>query len=293
MSMASFETILLTVIDGIATITLNRPEQMNSCTPAMVDELVSAFDLTDADDAVRAVIVTGSGDRAFCAGADISAGPAAFGDAFAPSGEPGRAEEVVRDGGGLVSLRIFASLKPVIGAINGVAAGFGATMPLAMDVRIASVDARFGFVFSRRGLAPEAASSWFLPRIVGISTALEWCYGGGIVSAGSALDRGLVRSLHASEDLMPAAFELARSFIDSSAPVSIALIRQMMWRMLGADHPMEAHRIDSRAIQHLGPTDDAREGVGAFLEKRPSHFSGRVSRDMPAFYPWWNEPEFR
>ena len=243
---------------------------------------------------VGCVIVTGAG-RAFCAGADLAAGGATFD--YAKRGEAARDEAKVndtfRDGGGRVTLRIFNSLKPVIGAINGAAVGIGATMQLPMDIRIASTDARFGFVFNRRGITPEACSSWFLPRLVGISTALEWCYSGRVFPAAEAHERGLVRSIHAPQDLLDAARALAREFVDNTAPVSDALTRQMMWRMMGAAHPMDAHRVDSRAITERGKSADAREGVSSFLEKRPAQFSDQVSSDLPAVWPEWVEPEFR
>jgi enoyl-CoA hydratase/carnithine racemase len=289
-----FETLLFDVADGIATISLNRPEKLNAFTSTMMLDLIAAFDATDADDAVRAVIVTGSG-RAFCAGADLGSGGSTFD--YAARGDVMRDEarvgDIYRDGGGRVTLRIFDSLKPVIAAINGPAVGIGATMLLPMDIRVASTDARIGFVFSRRGITPEAASSWFLPRLVGISTALEWCYSGRIFSAAEAQERGLVRSLHAPADLLSEARALALELTQSSAPVSIALTRQMMWKMLGADHPMEAHKVDSRSIQTRGASADTREGVGAFLEKRPAKFPNTVSADMPDFYPWWPDRPFR
>ena len=200
--------------------------------------------------------------------------------------------EVYRDGGGIVTLRIFNSLKPVIGAINGAAVGIGMTMQLPMDIRMASADARFGFVFARRGITPEAASTWFLSRLVGMQTALEWCFTGRLFNAQEAKDRGLVRSLHAPDELLPAARALAREIADHTAPVSVALTRQMLWRMAGQDHPMKAHRIDSRAIQSRGQSADAREGVSAFLEKRPAVYADKVSADMPGFFPWWDEAAF-
>lgn len=287
------ETILYAAEDGIATITLNRPEKLNAFTSKMRDELIAAFDETDRDDAVRAVIVTGAG-RAFCAGADLSGGGATFD--YAARKVSGREEmrvgEVYRDGGGLVTLRIFRSLKPVIGAINGAAVGIGVTMQLPMDIRLASSAARFGFVFARRGVVPEAASSWFLSRVVGMQAALEWCYTGRVFDAQEALSRGLVRSVHAPEELLPAARMLAREIADNAAPVSVALTRQMIWRMAGAEHPMQAHRIDSRGIQARGASADAREGVSAFLEKRRAVYPDKVSTDMPDFFPWWQEPPF-
>ncbi|MBN3856264.1 crotonase/enoyl-CoA hydratase family protein [Paraburkholderia sp. Ac-20340] len=284
----SFETLRYHVEDGVATITLHRPEKLNAFTATMMQELIAAFDTTDADDAVRCVIVTGSG-RAFCAGADLSSG----GETFDYAKRLGTSVETVhRDGGGRVALRIFRSLKPVIAAVNGPAVGIGMTMQLPMDIRLASSDAKFGFVFGRRGITPEAASSWFLSRVVGISSALEWCYTGRVFTADEALARGLVRSVHAPADLLPAAWALAREIADNVAPVSAAISRQMIWRMAGASHPMEAHRLDSRAIQSRGRSADAAEGVSAFLEKRPAAFPNRVSTDMPDFFDWQSEPPF-
>jgi len=293
MTHPSFETLLYGVEDGIATITLNRPDRLNAFTSRMMADLIAAFDETDSDDGVKAVIVTGAG-RAFCAGADLASGGATFD--FAASADPLRLEArvngVQRDGGGRVTLRIFDSLKPVIAAVNGPAVGIGVTMQLAMDMRMASTTARFGFVFARRGITPEAASSWFLPRLVGVQTALEWCYTGRVFPAQEALDKGLVRSLHEPEDLLPASRALAREIIDNTAPVSVALTRQLIWRMAGADHPMQAHRADSRAIQARGAAADAKEGVSAFLEKRPADYPNRVSRDMPDVWPDWTSPNF-
>ncbi|HEY2659304.1 MAG TPA: crotonase/enoyl-CoA hydratase family protein [Caulobacteraceae bacterium] len=293
MATPKFETLLFDVEDGIATITLNRPDKLNAFTTTMMLDLIAAFDATDADDQVKAVIVTGAG-RGFCAGADLSSGGQTFN--YAARGEAARDEakvgDVYRDGGGRVTLRIFDSLKPVICAVNGPAVGIGVTMQLAMDIRIASTEARFGFVFARRGITPEAASSWFLPRLVGISTALEWSYSGRVFPAAEAKERGLVRSLHAPEDLLPAARAIAREIIDNTAPVSIALTRQMMWRMLGAAHPMEAHKADSRAIQARGQAEDAREGVSSFLEKRSPHYPNHVSSDLPDIWPAWTPPQF-
>ncbi len=293
MTLPTLQTLLYRVDDGIATITLNRPEKLNAFTAQMRDDLVAAFDATDADDAVRAVIITGAG-RAFCAGADLSSGGKTFD--YAARNEAARdaykVGDVYRDGGGITTLRIFKSLKPVIGAINGAAVGIGMTMQLPMDIRLASTDARFGFVFARRGITPEAASSWFLPRLVGMQTALEWCFTGRVFSAQEALDKGLVRSLHAPADLLPAARALAREIAENTAPVSIALTRQMLWHMAGAAHPMAAHRVDSRAIQARGQSADAREGVSAFLEKRQPVYPNTVSADMPGFFPWWDEPAF-
>ena len=294
MSQPTFETLLYDVADGIATITLNRPDRLNAFTPKMMLDMIAAFDATDADDAVKAVIVTGAG-RGFCAGADLGAGGATF-DAGAREAErraAGDTGDVTRDGGGRVSLRIFQSLKPVICAVNGAAVGVGATMQLGMDIRLASTEARFGFVFARRGLALEAASSWFLPRIVGASTALEWCYSGRLFSAAEAKERGLVRSLHAPDALLPAARALAAEFVDNAAPMSMAVTRQLIWRGLAADHPMEAHRADSRSMRLRGASDDAREGIQAFLDKRPAAFPDRVSAGLPELWPEWDEPEYR
>lgn len=284
----TYEEILYEVSDNVATITLHRPDKLNAFTNRMLKEMISAFDAIDADDDVRAVIVTGSG-RAFCAGADLSGG----GETFAKGGSDVSARSgLVRDGGGLVALRIFESTKPVIGAINGAAVGVGVTMTLPMDIRLASDAARFGFVFARRGIVPEAASSWFLPRIVGISRSAEWCYTGRMISPDEAEDAGLVRSVHAPEALIDTARSIAREIADNAAPVSVALTRKMLWRMLGADHPMEAHRVDSRAINVRGASEDAREGVMSFLEKRPPQFLGKVSDGLPDVFPDWDEPIF-
>ena len=293
MPLPTFDTLLYAVDDGIATLTLNRPEKMNAFTAQMRDDLVAAFDATDADDTVRVVIITGAG-RAFCAGADLSSGGKTFDYASQANlaREKYKVGDVYRDGGGVATLRIFKSLKPVIGAINGAAVGIGMTMQLPMDIRMASTDARFGFVFSRRGITPEAASTWFLPKLVGMQTALEWCFTGRVFDAQEALDKGLVRSLHAPADLLPAARTLAREIADNTAPVSVALTRQMLWRMAGAEHPMDAHRIDSRAIQSRGQSADAREGVSSFLEKRTPAYPNKVSTDMPDFFDWGSAPEF-
>ena len=253
----------------------------------MTHELIDAFDLSDADDDVRAVVVTGAG-RAFCAGADLSGG----GDTFDSQSRLTASGNEPRDGGGLVSLRIFRSLKPVIAAVNGPAVGVGVTMTLPMDIRLASTEARFGFVFGRRGIVPEAASSWFLPRVVGISQALEWTYSGRVFPAEEALAGRLVRSLHQPDELLPAARMLAREIADNTAPVSVALTRQMMWRLLGADHPMAAHRADTRAMAIRGRMPDVQEGIGSFFEKRPAVFRDRVSSDLPDVFPDWVEPEF-
>jgi enoyl-CoA hydratase/carnithine racemase len=284
----AFQEILFESGGGIATITLHRPDKLNAFTVRMMYELIEAFHRTDADDGVRAVIVTGAG-RAFCAGADVSGGAQTFD--YESQGTPEIKE--FRDGGGLVSLRIFESTKPVIAAFNGPAVGVGVTMTLPMDVRIASSNARFGFVFARRGIVPEAASSWFLPRIVGISQAAEWCYTGRVFPAEEALAGRLVSRVVPPEALMDTARGIAREIADNTAPVSVKLTRAMLWRMLGADHPMEAHRVDSKAIFERGRSADAIEGVTAFLQKRPASFPMQASTDMPAFYPWWPERPFK
>ncbi len=286
-----YETLLYDATDGILMLTLNRPDKLNAFTNTMAHELIDAFDRADADDATRAIIVTGAG-RGFCAGADLSAGAATF-DHAALGGGRDLDDPSIRDTGGTVTLRIFRSLKPVIAAVNGPAVGIGATMQLAMDMRLASEDARFGFVFARRGIVPEAASSWFLPRIVGLPQALEWCFTGRVFPASEALQGGLVRSVHAPADLLPSARALAREIADNTAPVSVALTRQMLWRMASASGPMAAHRIDSRAIFARGASADAAEGVTSFLEKRQAKYPNRVSADMPAFYPWWEEEGYK
>lgn len=290
-----YETIRYDVSEGIATITLSRPDKLNAFTPGMMSELLHVFDRVDSDDEVHAVIVTGDG-RAFCAGADLSDGPAAFvfeGDIMRPDGSLDYSVDAARDGGGRVTLRIYQCLKPVIAAINGPAVGIGATMTLSMDIRLASENARMGFVFARRGIVPEAASSFFLPRVVGISQALEWCCSGRVFDATEALAGGLVKSLHAPEQLLEAARAIALEIAGNTAPVSIALIRQMMWRGLGMSHPMEAHRIDSRGILSRGRSEDVREGVDAFFTKRRPQFPDRVSTNMPDYFPWWDEPAYQ
>ena len=297
-----FETIATAVDDGIFTLTLNRPDRMNAFTPVMMAEMIAAFDLADNDDAVRAVLVTGAG-RAFCAGADLGAGAATFdyakrgkgSDAGSPIRDDGSVDwdhDGVRDNGGRLTLRIFACKKPVIGAINGAAVGIGATMLLPMDFRLASTDARFGFVFARRGIVPEAASSWFLPRLVGIGQALDWCYSGRVFAADEALAGGLVRSLHQPDDLLGAARAFAHELTAESAPVSIAATRAMLWRMLGTAHPIEAHRLDSRMVWARGGSADAKEGVTSFLEKRAANYTDRVSTDLPHFAPWMDDPTY-
>ena len=287
-----YSQIKLDIADGIATVTLHRPDKMNAFTRTMMAEFIDAIDTTDADDSVRAVVVTGHGDRAFCAGADLT--PDDGGHVFSdPNPVDDLSDERVRDGGGRLTLRLFDSKKPLIGACNGVAVGVGATMQLPFDIRLASDTARFGFVFARRGITPEAASSWFLPRLVGMQTALEWCMTGRIFDAQEALDAGLVRSVHPQAELMDAALGLAREIAENSSPISVAMTRAMLWRLSAEDHPMKAHRIDSRTIYRLSRGADAKEGIASFLEKRPPDFTGKVSQDMPDFYPWWQEPEYK
>ncbi len=283
-----YSEIIYEVADQIATITLNRPAQLNAFTNTMMHELIDAFDQVDADDGVRVVIVTGAG-RGFCAGADLSGG----GDTFKGGGSDVQTKVgVPRDGGGLVSLRIFECTKPVIGAINGAAVGVGVTMTLPMDIRLASEAARFGFVFARRGIVPEACSSWFLPRVVGISQAAEWVYTGRVFGAAEAHSAGLVRSVHPADELIAVARTLATEIAANTSPVSVALSRQMLWRMLGAPHPMDAHRVDSRGIKERGKSADSREGVMSFLEKRAAVFPDTVSAGLPEIFPDWESPEF-
>jgi enoyl-CoA hydratase/carnithine racemase len=290
-----YETIKYEIDNNILTITLNRPDKLNAFTGQMMDELIFAFDSAGKDDEVRVIIVTGEG-RGFCAGADLSSGNNTFnrdirnnkGDQEDHKKDP----EWIRDGGGKTTLSIFECPKPIIAAINGPAVGVGVTMTLPMDIRLASEDAKFGFVFARRGLVPEAASSWFLPRLVGISKALEWTYSGKVFNATEAKEGGLIRSIHKPEELLNEARLIANEIIQSSSSVSVSLTRQMLWRMLGADHPMEAHKIDSRLIYELGRGEDVKEGVNSFLEKRSPDFPNKVSEDMPESYPWWDEKKF-
>jgi enoyl-CoA hydratase/carnithine racemase len=294
--------------DGIALLTLNRPDRMNAFTAQMAMEIVAALDECDADDTVRAIIFTGAGERAYCAGADLAAGAATFDyeksgrksvvagpSETSPVAEDGSIDwshPLIRDTGGRVSLRIFASRKPVIGAINGAAVGIGATMTLPMDARLLSDNARYGFVFARRGIVPEAASSWFLPRLVGIAHAADWCYSGRLIDAAEAQAAGLAQSVHAPGALLDAAFAKARSMTADSAPVSVALTRSMLWNMLGAPHPMAAHRWDSRAVFARGRSPDAMEGVVSFLEKRPPNFTASVANDYPRFDEFEDGPDY-
>jgi len=283
----SYSTILYDVDESILTITLNRPDILNAFNTSMLSEIIDALDRADADDRIRCIIFTGAG-RAFCAGADLSAG----GKTFNADARDDSADGPHRDGGGRLTLRIFECKKPVIAAINGPAVGIGATMTLPMDIRLCSSNAKVGFVFSRRGVVPEACSSFFLPRVVGIGKALEWCYSGRVFPAEEALSGGLVRSIHKPEDLLADAKHIARELVENTSAVSTALIRQMMWKMLGADHPMEAHKIDSRGMYFTGKSADAKEGIESFLEKRPAKFPLEVSKDMPPFFPWWEDRKF-
>jgi enoyl-CoA hydratase/carnithine racemase len=291
----AFETLRFEVADGVGTVTLDRPDKLNALNTVMLEELLAVLEQADADDAVRVLIVTGAG-RAFCAGADLSGGGQTF-DRSPRAGDRvargrGEAPGEHRDGGGRVTLRVFDMKKPLIAAINGPAVGFGITMTLPMDIRIASTTARIGFVFTRRGVVPEACSSWFLPRLVGISRAAEWVYTGRVFPAEEALQGGLVSRVVPPERLLPVARELALEIARNTSAVSVALSRQLMWRLLGADHPMEAHRLDSKGMDWTGRSADAYEGVTAFLEKRPARFTLRPSTDMPPFYPWWRERRF-
>ena len=283
-----YEHIAYELQDGVLTITLDRPEQLNAFTTTMQNELIDACDRADADDSVRVIIVTGRG-RGFCAGADLSGGSNTFN-----ASSRGRSTDIstYRDGGGQVTLRIFELKKPIIAAINGPAVGVGITMTLAMDMRLASDNARMGFVFAKRGIVPEACSSWFLPRIVGISQAMEWVSTARVFDAQEALAGGLVRSVHAPDALLPAAQAIAREIADNTAPVSVALCRQLMWRGLVADHPMQAHMADSRGILYMGQTADVAEGVASFLEKRKPDFKMSVSKELPDLFPFYKTPDF-
>lgn len=295
----NFTEITYTVEDGIARIYLDRPERRNSLSNEMGDQIVEAIGLANADDAVRAIVFHGAG-KMYCAGADLSSGGDAFdydshGGADSPvrsDGSVDYAHPAVRDGAGFITLAIYNSLKPVIAAVHGAAVGVGSTMLCAMDARFASEDCRFGFVFTRRGIVPEGASTWFLTRLVGMDTALDWCLSGRVFPATEALERGFVRSLHPEDEMLEVALAYAKSLTEGTAPVSVALTRQMLWRMAGADHPMEAHRLDSRGVYARGRMADVREGVESFLEKRAPVFTDKVSTDMPDYFPWWDEPGY-
>lgn len=285
----AFNCLLFDVSENIATLTLNRPDRMNAFGDTLSQDLIAALDITDADDNIRAVIITGAG-KAFSSGADLTGG------GFArerPADEPPIDQRPVnRDGAGVIAMRLYESRKPLIAAVNGASIGMGATLQLAMDIRVASTEAHYGFVFARRGIVPEGLSTFFLPRLVGVSTAMEWCASGRRVPAQEALERGLVRSLHAPDELMGAARTIAKEMTENAAPVSMALTRQMMWRMLGASHPMEAHQAESRALHYRFPSADAREGVGAWAQKRLPAFPDKVS-ELPDIWPDWVEPAFK
>lgn len=280
-----YQQIRYEIEDRILTLTLNRPDRMNAYTEVMRAELVDAIGLAEADDNVRVIIVTGAG-RAFCAGMDL-------GEAGTTFDYTGVAQNEHRDGGGILALRIYRSTKPIIAAINGAAVGVGLTMTLPMDIRIAANTAKMGIVFARRGIAVDACSSWFLPRVVGISKAVEWSMTGRVFSAQEAFQSGLVSQLVEPGQVIPAARAIASEIARYSAPVSVALIRQMMWSMLGAAHPMDAHRIESQGFHWLGQRADAAEGINAFLEKREPRFTMSPYSDMPDFYPWLDEPPFK
>jgi enoyl-CoA hydratase/carnithine racemase len=281
-----FKNILLEQRENIAVLFLNRPNKLNAFTFSMMEEIISALDSLEADDSVHAVIITGKG-RAFCAGADLSSGQ----DTFNPSFDDFAVQEsdFRRDSGGILTLRMYKFLKPIVVACNGPAVGIGASMQLAADIRLASDQARFGFVFNNRGIVPDACSSWFLPKIVGISRALELTYSGRIIDAQEALQLNLVSSIHDSEKLLSNALDITKKMVQNSAPVSISLTRQMLWRSLESSGPYDAHVIESKAIDSRGASEDAKEGVSSFLEKRPAEFKNKVSSDMPEFFPWWKD----
>ena len=285
--MNKFNSLETSVKNKILTICFNRPEKMNTFSGELLKEIFDALDIAETDDEIRAVIFTGSG-KAFCAGADLSSGEDTF-----DMTDKNNSSEVKRDTGGILTLRLFNFKKPLIAAINGAAVGVGVTMTLPMDVRICSEKAKFGFVFAKRGIVPEACSSWFLPKIVGISNALQWCLSGRIFQPQEALEKGLISEITNEDELLKRAEEIASDFVNATSSISVTLIRQMLWKMLGADHPMEAHKIDSRGVYYLGKSGEASEGVLSFLEKREPNFPGKVSKDLPEFYPWWDEKDFK
>ena len=277
------------VSDRILTITLNRPERMNAFTNVMCKEVMDALHQADADDEVRVIIITGAG-RAFCAGTDLDSGAGNMGrdNLQLPEGlDPDR------DIAGMVTLTMFDLKKPVIAAFNGVAVGVGITMTLSADIRIASENARFGFVFTRRAFVSEGASNWFLPRIVGMGKAAEWILTGRVFGVQEALAHGLVTEVLPPDGLIPRAREIAQEIVQNTSPVSVALCRQLLWKMVGTDHPMETHRMESKALSWIAQKPDVIEGVTSFLEKRPPNFSMKPSKDMPDFYPWWPDRPFR
>ena len=286
--MLSFKTITIEQHENLAVLLLNRPEKLNAFTFLMMEELISAFNAIEEDDNLKAVIISGTG-RAFCAGADLSSGK----DTFNPSFDnfAVKEDDFRRDSGGILTLRMYKFLKPIIFACNGPAVGIGASMQLPGDIRIASEDAKFGFVFNNRGIVPDACSSWFLPKIVGISKALDLTFSGRIIESKEALDVSLISSIHKPENLIDDAIKIAQELIEKSAPVSIAITRQMLWRSFGQSEPYDAHVIESRAIDSRGASDDAKEGVNSFLEKRPAKFQNIISSDMPDFFPWWDDKE--
>ena len=279
-----YKNILLEQRDNIAVLSLNRPNKLNAFTFSMMEEMIDALDALDADDNIHALIITGKG-RAFCAGADLSSGQETFNPSFDDFAV--QESDFRRDSGGILTLRMYKFLKPIVIACNGPAVGIGASMQLAADVRLASDQARFGFVFNNRGIVPDACSSWFLPKIVGISSALELTYSGRIIDASEALKLNLVSSIHDSENLLDNAIDFAKNMVKNSAPVSIAVTRQMLWRSLEGSGPYDAHIVESKAIDSRGASEDAKEGVSSFLEKRTAEFKNKVSLDMPSFFPWW------
>jgi enoyl-CoA hydratase/carnithine racemase len=289
----NYETIKYELAGSVLTITLNRPERLNAYIHQMRIELLDAMDRADEDDAVRAIIFTGAG-KAFCAGADLESGNSLSLEKVEKKKSTGDGIpwQTLRDSGGVISLRLFESKKPLIAAINGVAVGWGATLTLPMDVRLCSDTAKMGFVFSRRGVVPEGCSSWFLPRAVGMSTAMEWMLSGRVFPAQEAVSSGLVRSVHPTDELMGEARKIAEEIANNTSSISVALTRQMLWRMTGTDHPMEAHKIETRGMYYSAKSAEAREGIVSFLEKRAPEFPGKVTKDMPPFYPWWQEREF-
>ena len=285
--MKNYEQIETKIEDKALIISLSRPEKLNAFTDVMMREIIDAVNLAEENNNIRAIIFTGKGEK-YCAGADLSTGE----DSFNWTDKKKEAKDIVRDAGGVLTLRLFKSTKPIIGAINGDAVGIGATMLLPMDVRIASDNARFGFVFAKRGIVPEAASSWFLPRLIGIDNALKLCYSANVIDAKTAKEINLISEITSQKNLISRALQISDEFTKETSSISIALTRQMLWRMMGADHPMEAHKIDSRAVYALGKSGEAVEGIKSFFEKRPPEFPGKITEDMPDFYPWWDEKIF-